>query len=252
MSEENLPPTIEERYMTATNTSTLKMELDRPNVADVLVAAGWNRARFGMALMRLQSEWDSTAKPRRLSKAAEGVLAKTFLRGGPLVLTDQGLRARGMRDHFHCDAVGRENAARRQADEWFKQELGLQLLRLKTLPEARDMLAEFGIMQNIQHAHGKAASAIAWWLDHTCPVCGGGRYQLMPGTNRHSNRLCGECEGRGEVVIPHGYDGRRLVGEIESSMNEGRCGLGSEAPRVRDRKRWVLEQQEASKTSQRR
>ncbi|MBT2299257.1 hypothetical protein J7E70_02155 [Variovorax paradoxus] len=215
----------------------------------MLVAAGWSRAKFGMALMRLQSEWDSTAKPRRISEAAERVLAKKLPRMVPLVLSEQGLKERGLRDHFRSDEAAREVAARRQADEWFKQELGLQLMRLKTLPEARDMLAEFGIMQNIQHAHVKAASAIAWWLDHACPVCGGGRYQLMPGTNRHSNRLCGECEGRGEVLIPHGYDGRRLVGEIESSMNQGRCGLGSEAPTVRERKRWMHEQQQPMRPS---
>jgi len=244
MSEENPPPTIEERYMTATNTSTLKMELDRPNIADVLVAAGWNRARFGSALLRLQSEWDSTAKPRRLSEAAERILAKKVPRIVPLVLSEQGLRERGLRDHFQPDVAAREKAARHQADEWFKQELGLQLMRLKTLPEARDMLAEFGILHNIHSAHVKAARAIAWWLDHTCPVCGGRQYQLIPGTNRKSNRLCEECDGRGEVLIPHGYDGRRMVGEIESSVNAARCGLGSEAQTVRERKRWMHEQQQ--------
>ncbi len=46
----------EERYLTATNTSNLRVQAERTGAADVLVAAGWSASRIGGALMRLHTK----------------------------------------------------------------------------------------------------------------------------------------------------------------------------------------------------
>ncbi len=46
----------EERYLTATNTSNLKVQAERTGAADVLIAAGWSASRIGGALMRLHTK----------------------------------------------------------------------------------------------------------------------------------------------------------------------------------------------------
>lgn len=76
-------------------------------------------------------------------------------------------------------------------------------------------------------AHTKGAAIVSWWLHHTCPVCHGGKWELIPGTNRHSARACGECKGSGDTDIPHGWEGRRLLGEMEKALNQARGGIGS-------------------------
>lgn len=59
--------TIEERYISATQASTLKVEAEKSGPADVLIAAGWSMSRVGAALLRLSSEWDGSAKRPRMS-----------------------------------------------------------------------------------------------------------------------------------------------------------------------------------------
>ncbi|MBK5204345.1 MAG: hypothetical protein JJD98_02740 [Polaromonas sp.] len=51
-------PGIEERYVTANNTSNLKVEAERGGAADLLIAAGWSASRLGAALMRLHTKYD--------------------------------------------------------------------------------------------------------------------------------------------------------------------------------------------------
>lgn len=223
MSTETNAPTIEERYSSAVNTSNLKVERDhtRNNIADILIAAGWSRAHFGTSLLRLQSEWDSCAKPRALSAAAIRVLAGTFEKergpDGKVWFDFPNERAR----------VTPADAARYQASEWHLHELGLLFQRLKTLPQVRDMLMSWGSCKGIESAGVKAASVVAWWLNHTCPMCNGGGYELVIGTNRQSNRLCTHCKGSKKVKLPYGLDGAAMVGEIERSLHQATCSMGA-------------------------
>ena len=60
-------PTIEERYISATQASNLKVEADKGGAADIIIAAGWSPSRVGQALMRLASEWDGAAKRPKMS-----------------------------------------------------------------------------------------------------------------------------------------------------------------------------------------
>ena len=60
--------TVAEAYSSAGNTSDLTVKADKRTDADVLIAAGWSPGLLGAALLRLQSEWDGTAKPSKLTE----------------------------------------------------------------------------------------------------------------------------------------------------------------------------------------
>lgn len=226
MTTETNTPTIEERYSSATNASNLKVERDaeRRNVADILIAAGWSRGRFGAALMRLQSEWDGCAKPRPLSAAAVKVLAGTFLKeqgpDGKVFFEFRG----GRGDRVRITPL---EAARHQANEWHMHDLGLLFQRLKTLPEVRDMLMSWGACQGMESAAVTAAGVIGWWLHHTCPSCHGGRYELLPGTDTRSSRICKTCKGTGSTKVPFAADGGAMVAEIEVALHQAVSSMGA-------------------------
>lgn len=235
MTTESTTPTIEERYSSATNARNLKVERDSNvrNVADILIAAGWSRSRFGTALMRLQGEWDGCAKPRPLSAAAVKVLAKTFE-------SEAGPDGKVQVDALGAEAAqkrregtgGRERvvpleAARRQVSEWHLHELGLLFQRLKTLAEVRDMLDAYGCLTRIESSAVVAAGVIAWWLHHVCPSCHGGRYELVPGTDTRSSRICKTCKGTGNTKVPFAADGAAMVAEIERALHQAVCSIGS-------------------------
>lgn len=235
MSNETNVPTIEERYSSATNASNLKVERDhlRRNVADILIAAGWSRSRFGTALMRLQSEWDGCAKPRPMSAAAVKVLAGTFSKelgpDGKLQVEALGAEAAAKRQEGTggYERVAPLEAARRQASDWHLQELGLLFQRLKTLVEVREMLDEYGCLKRIESSAVVAAGVIVWWLHHTCPSCHGAAYELIPGTDKRSTRICKTCKGTAKTKVPFGMDGAAMVSEIERCLHQAQCSMGA-------------------------
>ncbi len=51
----------EERYISATNTSNLRVEADRNGPGDILICAGWSASTLGLALMRLHTKPDTAA-----------------------------------------------------------------------------------------------------------------------------------------------------------------------------------------------
>ena len=51
----------EERYLSATNTSNLRVEAERNGPADILICAGWSASTLGLALMRLHTKPDTAA-----------------------------------------------------------------------------------------------------------------------------------------------------------------------------------------------
>lgn len=46
----------EERYLSASNSSNLKVDADKHGDADVMIASGWSASRIGGALMRLHTK----------------------------------------------------------------------------------------------------------------------------------------------------------------------------------------------------
>lgn len=60
--------TVEEEYTSAGNSDDLTVKAERRSDADILIAAGWTPGMLGSALLRLHSEWDGAAKPRKLTE----------------------------------------------------------------------------------------------------------------------------------------------------------------------------------------
>ena len=60
--------TVDEAYSSAGNADDLTVKADRRGEADVLIAAGLTPGLLGSALLRLHSEWDGAAKPRKLTE----------------------------------------------------------------------------------------------------------------------------------------------------------------------------------------
>jgi hypothetical protein len=222
-------PTTDEKYGRAVHARNLKIERDhtRSNIADILIAAGWSRGKLGVALMRLQSEWDGAEKPRRLSPDATRMLATKMPRQVPLVLSEAGLRARNIRGFVAGELDAQHEAAKLTADEWHLIELGFLLQKLKTLAEVRERISEYAWLADMESADVKASALIAWWLHHVCPSCGGNKWLLIPGTNRQSGRPCLKCRGSGETPIPWGIEGRQLLAEMEESIRSAKNSMGA-------------------------
>lgn len=204
---DNPPPSAEERYTGATNTSNLKVEARRQLPADYLIAAGWSPSRLGAALLRLHSEWDGSEKPRRPTKERIDQIAE----GLPRLV--EGKRQA-------LDIPG----ARRQAHDWYMHELKILFQKLKTMPEVRLQLAIWVYQCGIEEPEHRAAEILSWWLDHTCPVCHGRGKQLIHGSPIKSHRNCPECKGSGQTPVPFSHDDRNYVRESHHMLDHiGRC-----------------------------
>lgn len=196
---------VEEEYTSAGNTSDLRVQGDRRSDADVLIAAGMNPSRVGMALLRLHSEWDKAEKPRRPSPGAIAAVAATM----PRALKESE----------------RVCAARRQAQDWYMAEMAKLVNKLKSLPAVRSQLTSYVPKWGIVEASVKVPAIIAYWLDQTCPHCHGLKYQAIPGAPTLSNRACKACGGTGVAPIPHGQEGRRVANYMDDCVQKARTAI---------------------------
>lgn len=216
---QNPPPTVEERYTGATNTSNLRVEARRQLPADLLIAAGWSPTRLGAALLRLHSEWDGAEKPRRLSADRIEQMATALPR----------VKKNG-RDVL--DMPG----ARRQAHDWYMHELKILFQKLKTMPEVRQQLIAWATDHGVVEPERKVAQVIGWWLDHTCPACSGRGKELIPGSPVKSHRNCTVCKGHGETPKPAGMDGRLMLDHIGDCVARARAALRQRLQHGRQKK----------------
>ncbi len=197
--------TVDERYASAINAKNLFMATDRAKAPDVLVAAAWawSAGRLGSALLRLHSEFDGAQHPRKQSQAlirqiADGLLGSA----GQRLAVAQGI-----------------------AHQWHLHESMLLLQRLKSLPNVRYQLALRAETWGMTHSEDKAAAALLWWLDPTCPYCHGIKYEQIPGTPNHNGRHCRGCHGSGKTEIPDRGDGRRLQDWIDTCLRAARSDI---------------------------
>lgn len=205
-------PTIAERYTVSVGSSNLRVILDRPGVADMVIAAGMNPHRMGMALRRLASEWDAVGKPPPPSAAVIEAMAAKYPRiegSGLVLVTSKG------RDEHLIPLV----AAKREAEKWHRHELGLLCQRLKTLPSVRDGLVHWAKSMVDDPIH-LVSAVLVWWTNQICPVCEGVKKKVVAGTGRTSSKNCPACKGLGEAKIPHGANGKKLLGYMQSCLRE--------------------------------
>lgn len=74
----------------------------------------------------------------------------------------------------------------------------------------------------------EAGPLIRWWLNPTCKACGGGGYELVPGSNRQSARKCKACGGRGKTE-PTDADGREFATFLDSCTAAYAAAIGRSA-----------------------
>lgn len=207
-------PDLAERYTSAVGTSNLRVQAERSSPADMVIAAGMNQHRLGMALRRLATEWDCVGKPRSPSDAYVRAIAATI----PRIPGDSMVE-------YHGKRMTPLQAARKEADRWYSHELGLMFQRLKTLPEVRAALIQWAADKGMEGPEHIVGAVLQWWLAPACPVCHGVKKKIIHGTGRTSSKDCGECKGSGERKLPHGLEGRRVLAHMQNSMNAAVVGL---------------------------
>lgn len=193
--------TIEEAYTSAAHSSDLSCETrdGAPRSdSDLLIAAGWSKARLGGALLRLHTEYDGAERPR-LARA----------------------------ESFHRPGANREarHAAAQVAHAHNLHETGLLLGKLKTLPDVRAQLAVELSTWRCEDPAGVAVAVVRWWLHQCCPACEGRKFERV-GADRLSGKACKTCGGTGLSRVPHGETGKRLASFIEECVCSARGAIG--------------------------
>jgi hypothetical protein len=200
----NPPPTAEESYATSAGASNLRVEADRRTPADMVIAAGMNQHRLGLALMRLMTEWDASAKPVPMTAKRIEELSRTYPKqANGLVLA----KGRDGKDEEVLPLV----LAQREAAQWHSHELGLLLQRMKSLPFVRDGMLVEARSHGWEEPERIVASVLQWWLHKVCPVCNGSKFKVVAGTGRTGSKACSKCKGSGDRTPPHGWQGRKLL-----------------------------------------
>jgi hypothetical protein len=85
---ENEKPQVGEVYAAACGSSNLQVGNDSTirTPGDIVAAAGMNKHRTGLALMRLRTEWDRSAKPKPMTPAQIEALAQSLKTGQPATI----------------------------------------------------------------------------------------------------------------------------------------------------------------------
>lgn len=215
-------PNTEEKYGAATHASNLRVEADRGGSADMLIAAGWSASRLGAGLIRLHSEWEGAARPKRQTKAQVEALAQSMERlvvGERKVMVKQP--AGGAIDslpkmvpNLVLDMAG----ATKTAHDWYIHDMKLVFQQLKMLPEVRQQLVLWAMKCDMAEPAKRTAEVVSWWLDHRCPACDGRGKDTIPGTPSLSHKDCKACHGTGETRIPAQYDDRNYLHESKKML----------------------------------
>lgn len=202
----NEAPTTQERYAQALTASNLRCETleGSRSSADLLIASGWNKSRFGAALMRLQAEWDGAerwgikipVKPTKRAIIAEAQVKFEY--------TTKPHKGRERPAIIRKITSGSMKDARERLEKRYESELGKAVAALKSLPEVVLHL-QIGMALDGEDAD-LAAPILLCWLDPSCRVCSG------TGIQSKSEKGCGKCrEHPGLAAVPGGETGRAVL-----------------------------------------
>lgn len=226
-----LKPGIEERYESAGNTSDLTLSGGmvpkdiRAGQGDVILAAGMSASfhggplpgryyarSLGMALLRLHSEWSSAARPRSPPADLIDSMARAMMSG------DQRMRVNGG-ELPQASALSR---AHQEARKWYRSELLLFSLRLRSRESALAQLRLWAQPRGIDD--DTLAQAMLCWLDQTCPVCDGLKYNRIAGQPALSARPCAPCQGSGLAQRPQGT--AAILNAMDDAVQKARSAIG--------------------------
>jgi hypothetical protein len=208
-------PTTQEQYACAIHSMSLRVEAGRQGDADLLIAAGWSKSRFGAVMMRLHSEWDSAERrgcriPRKPNRKQISLKAQEIARHARAETVEQ----------VHSDQAKAEMAAA------YEQELKETMRALKSLPAARLHLSIKLAMDGCQSAEEMAAAVLLHWLHPTCPACCGRKFQLLKWSEDElSDQACGGCGGSGQAPVPGGEAGKAGANYIDDCVGIARQSI---------------------------
>lgn len=207
---------VEERYESACNTSSLKVESEKGGAGDILIAAGWSDSRVGMALLRLHSEWDGAAKPLKATEAQIKVLAENFRQDE--ARAKESARVRGKPYTPQGSAATR---ARTEAAAWYRRELRLLAQSLKSRASVIEQLTQWAFVKGLDVA--MVGPAVHHWLAPLCTVCDGHGLRKQPDAPALSARQCHACNGTGSAHAPQGSG--RVLAHIDYVVGVARQSL---------------------------
>ena len=152
--------------------------------------------------MRLRAEWDGAERwgvkvPVKPTKRAIMAEAQVTMRNGIRKITKDSM-----------------DEARQKLEKRYEAELSKVVAALKSLPEVALHL-QIGMALDGEDAE-LAAPLLLYWIDPTCRVCHGRKFQLAPCKTKLAARACGCCDGSGSARIPGGESGERLMDFINS------------------------------------
>lgn len=186
-------PTTQERYAAATQSSHLRIDARVVGDADYLIAAGLTKARFGAALMRLQSEWDASPRriPRKPTRREIAWAAQKSLGRGVTTVTKQT-----------------SEAARKKLEATYHSEVALLSMSLRSMKGVCQHLSIKLLLDG--SSDESVTQTVLGWLSPACPFCSGRKFQLAKWSETElSEDLCGGCGGTGE---------RPVVSEAEEAI----------------------------------
>lgn len=210
--------TTQEQYARAVQSSSLRMNTDEHSRgdADVLVAAGWSKSRFGSALMRLQSEWDGMerlipTKPtkRDVAKAAQESIESSVVdvKGKQRLVHTRSHKAEYMEE------------SRKRLESSYAAQMQRTVAPLKTLRSAGLHLSVKMALDGVTD-EDLPARLLLYWLNPKCGVCHG------TGIQPNSERGCGKCrEHPGTATPPGGAQGRKALNYIEDCIEIARTDM---------------------------
>lgn len=233
---DDTPPTIDERYISATETSDLtvgggmipKDHKAGPGLvigaAGLGVGLGVSARSTGMALLRLHSEWTSSAKPRRVERPVIEVIAAR------IKAQDVLERETAYRNEKLYEAPGPAlTRAHTEAQRWYTNELRLLAVRLKSRAAVIEQLTVWAAQKRIDV--DLVPQAVHHWLAETCQVCDGHGFVRMVNEPALSTKRCDHCHGSGREEIPEGTG--RLLKHIDYCLDQARGQLRERLQKTR-------------------
>lgn len=210
--------TVEETYACAITTSDLRVQAEVRSPADAILAAGMSKSRLGSALLRLHSEFDSSALPKRPTSGQIEVIARANPKDVPTGKNDEhGLPI--------INSVPDFKGAETLAWGWYKDEVASLIVRLKSLAYVRSGVLAEANRAMIQAPENVVQQVIGWWLMQRCHVCEGRQEQVILGTGRLSGRACRQCHGSGKSPVPYGSEGRFLANVMDEAIQKARTDI---------------------------
>jgi hypothetical protein len=195
-------PCVVELHATASNASSLQIDIDRRSRADIVGAAGMVRNQLGLALLHLRAEWDRCDKPRK--KTAHEIAQRS------MELKDK----KGKPDL---------RRARVEALTWHAAAMRERASRLAGRSVVIGLLTDWATEHEVEI--DLLSPALFHWLSPACPVCSGhGKIKAVDAPTL-TDKACDYCKGAGTWPRPFGAERvhqymKRCIGGARKGLKE--------------------------------